>query len=284
MSAERNAPCPCGSGKKYKKCCALAVRPKQIDPVAVNRTVAYRGDTGRARQAFCQRYTTWKQEHIGALEKRFREDFPSQGVALSCKKGCVHCCSLFVVASLQECECIVHYLYRNENVLSHFLAAFEGWRNGVLKIERCFHVLNSTYHKIAAGVAGEEEKELFDQGCTNYANARLSCPFLLEGACSIYPVRPYVCAGASAVTPGEWCEVTHPRHNEAKYVKVPAITEPDMPYFLKHKGQEIISSMPFLVYRILTEGYDVLAEIPGLEGLRQMRRDENLDSQSSLTY
>jgi Fe-S-cluster containining protein len=154
----------------------------------------------------------------------------------------------------------------------------------VLNIERCFHVLNSTYHKIAAGVAGEEEKELFDQGCTKYASARLSCPFLLEGACSIYQVRPYVCAGAGAVTPGEWCEVTHPQHNKAKYVKVPAITEPDMPYFLKHEGQEIISSMPFLVYRILTEGYDVLAEIPGLEWLRQVKRDENLDNHSSARY
>ena len=23
MAIERNAPCPCGSGRKYKKCCAL---------------------------------------------------------------------------------------------------------------------------------------------------------------------------------------------------------------------------------------------------------------------
>jgi hypothetical protein len=23
MGTERNAPCPCGSGKKYKRCCAL---------------------------------------------------------------------------------------------------------------------------------------------------------------------------------------------------------------------------------------------------------------------
>ncbi len=269
MSAERNAPCPCGSGKKYKKCCAAAVGPKHLDAVALNRAAAYEGEIGRARRAFCRRYAAAKQQHIGELERRFREDFPPQGLTLSCRKGCSACCALFVVASLQECECIVHFLYQHEDILQRFLSAFDGWRDGVLKIERCFHVLNSTYHKIAAGLAGAEEKSLFERGCESYARARLSCPFLYQGACSIYPVRPYVCAGAGAVTPGEWCEVTHPQHHEAKYIKVPAITGPDMPYFLKHDGQEILSSMPFMVYRILTEGFDVLAEIPGLGWLRE---------------
>ncbi len=27
MSVERNAPCPCGSGKKYKKCCLAKAGP-----------------------------------------------------------------------------------------------------------------------------------------------------------------------------------------------------------------------------------------------------------------
>ena len=27
MKAERNAPCPCGSGLKYKRCCALKREP-----------------------------------------------------------------------------------------------------------------------------------------------------------------------------------------------------------------------------------------------------------------
>jgi len=34
--SERNAPCPCGSGKKYKKCCMLLSRAIKMDGVAVS--------------------------------------------------------------------------------------------------------------------------------------------------------------------------------------------------------------------------------------------------------
>ena len=33
MPTSRNAPCPCGSGKKYKKCCML----KEMPPTPVSR-------------------------------------------------------------------------------------------------------------------------------------------------------------------------------------------------------------------------------------------------------
>ncbi|MCI0659165.1 MAG: SEC-C domain-containing protein, partial [Acidobacteria bacterium] len=34
MSAGRNAPCPCGSGKKYKKCCLPASSGRDFDSYA----------------------------------------------------------------------------------------------------------------------------------------------------------------------------------------------------------------------------------------------------------
>ena len=34
MKIGRNDPCPCGSGKKYKKCCALVVAAPSVPPVA----------------------------------------------------------------------------------------------------------------------------------------------------------------------------------------------------------------------------------------------------------
>lgn len=39
MTPERNKPCPCGSGKKFKRCCWLA--PPQPDP---NKTRALTAD------------------------------------------------------------------------------------------------------------------------------------------------------------------------------------------------------------------------------------------------
>lgn len=43
MNPGRNDPCPCGSGKKYKKCCELSARPK-VDPKAAMATAAHEAD------------------------------------------------------------------------------------------------------------------------------------------------------------------------------------------------------------------------------------------------
>lgn len=47
MNPGRNDPCPCGSGKKYKKCCELSARPKvdrQVDSKAAMATAAHEAD------------------------------------------------------------------------------------------------------------------------------------------------------------------------------------------------------------------------------------------------
>lgn len=36
---ERNAPCPCGSGKKYKQCCINQARPKPLVPLKMRQIV-----------------------------------------------------------------------------------------------------------------------------------------------------------------------------------------------------------------------------------------------------
>jgi hypothetical protein len=35
MDIPRNDPCPCGSGKKYKKCCLLGMETGQMDPAKI---------------------------------------------------------------------------------------------------------------------------------------------------------------------------------------------------------------------------------------------------------
>ena len=42
-----------------------------------------------------------------------------------------------------------------------------------------------------------------------------------------------------------------------------------MPYFARAKSNNIYSSLPFLVHRIIEEGYSALSEVPGLEGLKE---------------
>ena len=267
MSPERNAPCPCGSGKKYKKCCGAAAAIVTPDAIGLNRGIAYKGAVGRARQSFCESYAAQKKALIKGIEDALRRDIESAGKTISCGKGCGACCCLFVVASLRECEAVVHYLYRHEAALQHFIRAFDGWRDGIRRIEPTFRRINDLNQKITAKNATGEEKSRFDEECGAYARAGIFCPFLVDGACSIYEVRPFVCAAVVATTPPGWCQPSHPRHAEAVFFKTVMKSGCDMPYFALPRGKDVFASMPSLVYNILCDGYAALAAVPGLENL-----------------
>lgn len=272
MKPERNDPCPCGSGKKYKKCCGLTAGQNCMpDYVAINRAVAYQGDIGRQREAFCIDYTTFKAAKFVEIDKALRQEVASTGVNISCSRGCAHCCTQFVVASLQECECIVHYLYQHDKALEHFIRAFGDWRDNILKIEGCFRKINDLGEKINLGQATDEERRLFDEESRVYASQNNPCPFLVDGACSIYEGRPYICANYFSVSPPEWCQASHPSARQAVHMKIGLQLGRDMPYFALPEGNRIVSSMPFLVYRILEEGYEALSSITDIYNLNRMR-------------
>lgn len=44
----RNDPCPCGSGKKFKKCCEEKVRHKKFDAQLIQKDQGKLGDTDKA--------------------------------------------------------------------------------------------------------------------------------------------------------------------------------------------------------------------------------------------
>ncbi len=270
MKPERNTPCPCGSGKKYKKCCGLT--DGKPDYISINRAAAYQGSIGRQREAFCIDYIAFKAARFLEIESALKQEVASTGVTISCSRGCAHCCTQFVVASLQECECIVYYLYRHDKVLEHFTRAFGDWRDRILKIESCFRKINDLGEKINRGRATDEERRLFDEESRVYAKHNNPCPFLIDGACSIYEVRPYICANYFSISPSEWCQPSHPSARQAVHMKIGLKLGDDMPYFALPRGNRIVSSMPFLVYRILEGGYDALSSITGVEGLKSSFR------------
>ncbi|MDO8717068.1 MAG: SEC-C metal-binding domain-containing protein [Dehalococcoidales bacterium] len=269
MAHGRNDSCPCDSGKKYKKCCgSMAGQNRMPDYVAVNRAVAYQGVIGRQREAFCIDYTAFKAAKMVEIESALQQEVASTGVKISCSRGCAHCCNQFVVASLQECECITYYLYQHDKVLDHFIHAFDDWRDRILKIERVFRKINDLGEKINLGQATDEDRRLFDEESRVYASQNNPCPFLVDGACSIYEVRPYICANYFSISPSEWCRPFHPSAREAIHMKIGLKLGNDMPYFVMPDGNRIVSSMPFLVYRILEGGYEELSSITGVEGLK----------------
>jgi Fe-S-cluster containining protein len=176
---------------------------------------------------------------------------------------------MFVVASLQECEAIAYYLYHHEAILQLFLGNFARWNNRILKIDGSFRNMNTLHARMTAGEASEAEIKQFDAECDRYALQDIPCPFLANNACSIYEIRPYVCARIVAVTPSEWCRAGHPRQSEALHLKAQVQFEKDMPYFEPPASDCIFSSMPFLVHRLLQEGYEALSSVPGLEKLKE---------------
>ncbi len=267
MSPERNDPCPCGSGKKYKKCCGAP--PVGTDAIALHRDAAYKGEIGRRRRQFCLDYTAYKKQVLAQGEKFLREKIEAAGQSISCKKGCGKCCILFIFSTLQEAECIVFYLYQNEAALRHFVTAYRDWQRGLGLFE---HKLRRIDQMIARSLAGElspEEQEQFTSDINSYTAREVNCPFLVDNACSIYEVRPYVCAGLVAVTPSEMCVWNAPGGSQAQYYKSGFKLEIEMPYFLPSRSRLLFGCLPELVQRILEAGYSFLSSIAGLERLRR---------------
>jgi Fe-S-cluster containining protein len=282
LSPDRNGPCPCGSGKKYKKCHGLETAASvKSDPLAVNRIVAYKGAVGRRREIFCREYAAVKRTTLTAVADKLRQEAAATGKTISCGKGCSHCCKMFVVASLQECEAIVYHLYNNESSLKLFIRNFPRWNERVLRIDASFRRMNEFHARMTAGEATKEEIRQFDLECDTYAAADIPCPFLSDNACAIYDVRPYVCARIVAITPSDWCRAGHPRQREAIHLKAQMQFEKDMPYFEPLTSDCVFSSMPFLVYSLLQEGYTALLRVPGLEKLKE-QADHDLEVQVAL--
>lgn len=272
MPPERNAACACGSGKKYKKCCG-ALEP-QVRPVVefilLHREAAYLGEIGRRREAFGRQYTQLKKTRLPEAEEQIRQAVSAAGKSISCSKGCSHCCSLFVIASLQECECLVYYLYHHQAELVHFVESFQKWRERTLQIGDTFRRINHIQALMVAGQATEEDLKIFDADCDAYAAQANPCPFLKDNACSVYAVRPYVCAGVVSASPREWCQPRHPRQTEIEHFKLTLNHEEDAPYFALPDGGAVCANMPVMVYRMLTEGYRALATIKGLESIEKV--------------
>ncbi len=275
MPPERNEPCPCGSGKKYKKCHGqTGASLPQLLPYQVNRAIAYQGKLGQIRRLFCEKYTRFKQAGLAEATASLRAEIESQGEHISCGRGCAHCCYVYVFATMQEAECIVHYLYEHEEALQHFLHAYQDWSRRLSPVARSLPLLDRLQGRTLRGEATAGEKEQFTAELTRYASQHAPCPFLIDNACSIYEVRPFVCAGIVSASPSDWCDRSNPRAGEARLYKTEFKLELDMPYFLKTKDRVLYGCMPEMVHELLEGGWVFLSRIEGLEGVRaEVARD-----------
>jgi len=268
---ERNAPCPCGSSKKFKRCCGqAAVQPLAPDYFKINQAIAYKGELGQLRQAFCEEYASTKKEVIAEIEIKLSQEATERGKPITCHKGCGHCCDVYIFANLQEAETIVHYLYKHEPVLQYFLQQYPRWKERINTLGATLSRIDQTQEKVLFGVASEEDQREFDNDLSAYTALHNTCPFLKDEACIIYEVRPYACAGVVSINPPEYCAPGHPARAQNSLLKADFQPQNDLPYFLTTTAAINFGCMPALVHQILFYGYSFLSSIAGLEEMQPM--------------
>jgi hypothetical protein len=274
----RNTQCPCGSGRKFKKCCGVTesktLNPKRPDvelnlekpEVELSRDIAYRGKIGRRRRDFCINYIDKKREILFKTKQAQDKRAAVLGKTISCKKGCHYCCSAYVEAWVQECEAIVFYLYENPAILKTFLDKYPKWRQSVKDNGDLYRLLKPFWFDNPPGDI--QTKKQIDKQTKRYYEQQIECPFLDDGVCSIYEVRPYSCAALFAFTPSDYCRPDRTAEADALRA-VPLEVTSDYSFYYGKIEEHISLFMPMAVYGILKLGvcYFSRSGIPGLENL-----------------
>jgi Fe-S-cluster containining protein len=224
--------------------------------------IAYKGKIGRKREKFCIDFIARQQEVFSQISAR-------QNETISCKKGCTYCCAYFVYMTIQEGEAIVYYLYKNRDLMDNFLKKYPVWREKVRMGGDLFIKPKVDYNRYSTGSTGRISTGYELGDLTAYAMQDILCPFLIDGACFIYEVRPFVCAGLVVTTPNEWCNPSSPSHLNGRKVYQTYTQElfPDIPFYYGKLEEQVGSFMPIMVYNILKSGTSGIPKIPGLENL-----------------
>jgi Fe-S-cluster containining protein len=273
FKVKRNDPCPCGSGKKYKRCCGSVSNTsrrtaEQMDPFKLSRAIAYKGKIGRQREAWCVEYIKRKKTQNEELMSKLGDNAESKGETITCHIGCSFCCVEQISAPLQECEAIVYYLYRHETVLKVFLQQFPQWHSKVYKHRAIMERLSQLFNEMIQS-RSEEIKQAYEKEGAAYAHLDIPCPFLDDNKCLIYEVRPYVCAQLVAATPAEWCNPTSPNFNKRKLTLANLSTADfELTFFYKISHPIRATLMPYMVYGILRSGYSYLSDVTGSDSLK----------------
>ena len=268
-----NRRCECGSGRKYKNCCGSSAAPTPLqnsDSITLNKEIAYKGVIGRKREQFCREFTAKQPQVYDLISQRQNEMVSAKSETISCKKGCAHCCVFFISATVQEAEAIVYHMYHNKELLDHFLKSYPVWRERVRKGGDLFKKPKTADGIAAADNTGQAGNSMLGN-LTAYAMQCIPCPFLIDGACSIYTVRPFVCAGLVVTTPCEWCDTHTPYHIAGRkaYVAYERSMFPDIPFYYANSGRLVGSFMPILVNNILTGGIAAISRLMGMENMEK---------------
>jgi hypothetical protein len=274
MDIGRNDPCPCGSGKKYKKCCGVAGGTPggspgetaiSLDYLALNQAIGYRGKIGREREAWAKEYIAQKQKNLAEIERDQIENTRKAGQTITCHEGCANCCTQYILGTLQECDAIVYYLNQHDDKRTDFVRNYPAWRNALKRYEPVFQAVKDAVDRQIREGVNAENTEAYEVASVRFLMLNIPCPFLgKDGACIIHEVRPWNCAKPVATTPAAWCNAATNKNNDKPNVYCSQSVPEEMPYFRSTKALNVML-VHLGVWQILSEGYSWLSGIAGLE-------------------
>lgn len=240
--------------------------------IIIDRKQAFSGNIGKQREEFCAGFSRRKQESFRRIESEISDKIFARGETTTCRKGCSVCCVLYIEANIQECEAIAYYLYEHPQVLNSFLDRYERWREIIRGLGSPFSLCDRILHQRSQEkLTGSDQTALLSV-LRRYQEQNIPCSFLDDRVCSIYEVRPYVCANHFVTTPEawcrseNWCNSTFPSRPKIYMTTIDEIN--DFSFYHRSLGKPVMGFMPTTVYRILTEGLNYIADATGLENLR----------------
>jgi Fe-S-cluster containining protein len=237
------------------------------DPFTINKRIAYLGEIGRKRQEFCQEYLIIKKAYFEQIRQTQRYMTARAGETISCGAGCVYCCAMFIEATIQECELIVYYLYTHDKAMTAFLARYSAWRESIFQGGELYQRCLGCWDKDNRQEAINKFKQKVTAAQEAYYAQNLPCPFLSHGLCSIYEVRPYVCAGHIAVGGADNCRIGSQKRRYSRNAFPEEVMRDTSFYYGKLQSQ-VVTFMQATVYELLKCGtYYYIAGASGLEKL-----------------
>lgn len=245
----------------------MSIEYKNIDPFLLNKEIAYVGNIGKKREDFCMDFINKKRQITEFIENMQIITAMKNGEVITCKKGCNYCCYFYMHASLQECEAIVYYLYHNEKVYHHFLNNYDEWRIQLKKNGDIFQNCARLWYKSNTQGANMKAIKDLEVETIRYRDQNLPCPFLDNGSCSIYEVRPYQCVGRVATTPPDWCYNTEKNKPRIYKNHIPELF--DKSFYYNNLTDYILTFFPITVHDILQSGYKMIGIISGIAKLEE---------------
>lgn len=156
-----------------------------------------------------------------AITGRLNRLWDEEKIQPACRIGCCHCCRFHILTNMAEAYALVRYIKREWNgdqinQLRHRTRLWHAWDQGQpgRKV--------SKWIDFRLDLAGYEDV----------------CPLLIDGACSVYPVRPGVCRSHYVSTSPLACQaMNHPGSPAASPVTLASVVEAADPYSLALRGQ-----------------------------------------------